>query len=32
MRNEAPSWMLGNVNCGAGGHGNVSFRKVLTLR
>ena len=31
MRNEAPSWRLGNVSCGAVATGSVSLRKVLTL-
>ncbi len=31
MRNEAPSWMLGNVSCGAAATGSVSLRNVLTL-
>ena len=31
MRNDAPSWMLGNVHCGSVATGSVWFKNVLTL-
>jgi hypothetical protein len=31
IRNEAPSWTLGNVYCGRFATGVVSFRNVLML-